>query len=39
MFLSYCQRPSFTPVQNHRQNCRLLYSDSRREDRRFWTEW
>jgi hypothetical protein len=22
-----CQRPSFTPIQNHRQNYRLIYSN------------
>jgi hypothetical protein len=27
MFLPQCQRPSFTPIQNHRQNYRLVYSN------------
>jgi hypothetical protein len=27
MFLSYCQRPSFTTIQNDRQNCSLVYSN------------
>jgi hypothetical protein len=26
-FLTLCQRQSFTPVQNHRQNCSLVYSN------------
>jgi hypothetical protein len=21
----YCQRPSFTPIQKHRQNCSFVY--------------
>jgi hypothetical protein len=37
--------PSFTPIQNHRQNYSFVYSnffmflDSRREDKMFWAEW
>jgi hypothetical protein len=27
MFLPYCQRPSFTPIQNHSQNGGLAYSE------------
>jgi hypothetical protein len=27
VFLPYCQRPIFTPVQNHRQNYRRVYSN------------
>jgi hypothetical protein len=27
MFLPYCQRPSFTPIQNHRQNYNPVYSN------------
>jgi hypothetical protein len=43
MFLNV-KRPSFAPIQNHRQNYRFVYSnfyvlDSKREDKRFWTEW
>jgi hypothetical protein len=26
MLLPYCQRPSFTPIQNHRQNYSFVYS-------------
>jgi hypothetical protein len=38
------KRPSFAPIQNHRQNYSFVYSnfyvlDSRREDKRFWTAW
>jgi hypothetical protein len=25
MFLPQCQRPSFTPIKNNRQNCRSVY--------------
>jgi hypothetical protein len=32
MLFPKCQRPSFTPLQNHRQNYGFVY-------RRFWTEW
>jgi hypothetical protein len=40
----YCQRPCFTPIQNHWQNSSLdilkfTFFDSIHEDRRFWTEW
>jgi hypothetical protein len=44
MHLPQCQRSSFKPIQNHRQNYSLAYSnfdifiDNRREDRRFRTE-
>jgi hypothetical protein len=27
MFLPQSQRPSFTPIQNHRQNYSFVYSD------------
>jgi hypothetical protein len=27
MFLPYCQRRSFTPIQNHEQNYSLIYSN------------
>jgi hypothetical protein len=27
MFLLYCQRPSFKPVQNHGQNHSFVYSN------------
>jgi hypothetical protein len=27
MLLLYCQRPSFTTIQNHRQKYRLVYSN------------
>jgi hypothetical protein len=27
MFLPYCQRPCITPIQNHRQNYNLAYSN------------
>jgi hypothetical protein len=27
MFLPYCQRPSFAPIQNHRQNYTFVYSN------------
>jgi hypothetical protein len=44
MLLPQFQRPSFTPIQNHRHNYSLynrifMFLDSRREDKRFWTEW
>jgi hypothetical protein len=44
IFLSYCQRPCFIPIQNNGQDYSLVCSnfyvlDSKREDRRFWTEW
>jgi hypothetical protein len=43
MFLPWCQRPSFTPIQNHGQNYSLVFLiftfiDSRQEGRGFWTE-
>jgi hypothetical protein len=43
-FFPHCQKPSFTPIQKHRQNYSFLYSnfvfrESRREDKRLWTEW
>jgi hypothetical protein len=43
-FLPSCQRPSFTPIQNHRQNYSFLYCNiyvfrQRIEEKRFWTEW
>jgi hypothetical protein len=44
MLLPQCYRPSFTPIQNDWQNCVSFYiltfkfPDSRREDRRHWTE-
>jgi hypothetical protein len=41
--LPQCQRPIFTPIQNHRQNYISVYSNfyvlDRRQDKRFWTEW
>jgi hypothetical protein len=42
-FPSQCQRPSFIPIQNDRQNYSFVYLnlyvfDSRREDKRVWTE-
>jgi hypothetical protein len=27
MFLPQCQRPSFTPIQNHSQNYSFVYSN------------
>jgi hypothetical protein len=45
LFLPYCQRPSFTPIQNNMQNYTFVYSNlftflnGRREHKRFWTEW
>jgi hypothetical protein len=27
MFLLYCQRPSFTPIQNNRKNYSFVYSN------------
>ena len=44
-FLPQCQRPSFTPIQNNRQNYSSIYIlifkfvDSNLEDKRFCTEW
>jgi hypothetical protein len=43
MFVPYCQRPSFTPIQNHRIIIFLFililkFFECRREDRRFYTE-
>jgi len=38
-FLLQCQRPSFTPIQNNRQNYSSAYLlDSNLEDKRFCTE-
>jgi hypothetical protein len=44
IFLLQCERPSFTPIQNNRQNCKTVYSDlytldSKLENIRFCTEW
>jgi hypothetical protein len=42
VYLPQCQRPSFTLLQNHKQNYSFVYSCSNfyvLEDRRFWTEW
>ena len=43
-FLPECERRSFTPIQNNRQNCGPVYLnlyilDNKLEDRRFCTEW
>jgi hypothetical protein len=41
LFLLQCQRPSFTPIQNHWQYCSLIYSNvyiSREQTRRLGTE-
>ena len=43
-FLPQCERPSFTPIQNNRQNYIFIYlnlkfSDSKLEDKRFCIEW
>jgi hypothetical protein len=27
MFLPYCQRPRFTPIQNHRQDAKLRWKE------------
>jgi hypothetical protein len=44
VLLRYRRRPTCTPIQNYRQNYSLcilmfMFFGSRREDRRFWTEW
>jgi hypothetical protein len=44
LFLSYCQRPCFTPIRTTGKLIILYiltftFFDNRREDRRFWTEW
>jgi len=41
-FLPQCERPSFTPIQNYRQNCSciliFIFLDSKLEDKIFCTE-
>jgi len=45
MFLPQCERPSFTPIQNNRQNYssahleRIRISDNNIEEKTCWTEW
>jgi hypothetical protein len=43
LFLSQCERPSFTPIQNNRRNYSSVYLNlyilnSKLEDKRFCTE-
>jgi hypothetical protein len=38
MFLPSCERPSFTPIQNQRQNKVFVYFNSRFVDSQ-WEEW